>query len=114
MGTPLSPRADRIAVLLTSRAILVDGSQHGSVCFLHNLSNEGACLSFPSGAEIPAHFDVLLEQGSQAYPVEVRWLNGDKAGVQFVEAPSAEARRHLLSYLTPAAGQRDEGLPPGL
>lgn len=48
------PRPPRLRVSVTNHAQFEDGSGEQVLCFLLNLSNEGACVSFPDSVATPA------------------------------------------------------------
>ncbi len=99
------PRPVRIQALLTSRAKLDRTAAPAILCFLHNLSDDGACVSFPGGAEPPERFDLFLEQGGQAHPVEIRWRDSDRVGVRFLDPLSDETLCRLLPHLGSRPGR---------
>ncbi|WP_187371484.1 PilZ domain-containing protein [Methylobacterium oryzihabitans] len=107
------PRPVRIQALLTSRAKLDRTAAPAILCFLHNLSDDGACVSFPDGAAPPERFDLFLEQGGQAHPVEIRWRDSDRVGVRFLDPLSDETLCRLLPHLGLAAGEGGAGDAPG-
>ncbi|MEH3147886.1 MAG: PilZ domain-containing protein [Methylobacterium frigidaeris] len=108
------PRPVRIQALLTSRAKLERDAPAPVLCFLHDLSDEGAGLSFPEGVTVPDRFELFLEQGGQPHPVETRWKDGARAGVRFLSPLPDETLHRLLPHLgLTARDGSGRDAPPG-
>ncbi|WP_150108767.1 PilZ domain-containing protein [Methylobacterium sp. 4-46] len=93
------PRPPRIRVCLTGQAGLNDDAEGQVICFLLNLSDEGACLSFADSVVVPACFSLVLGPGGETHRVEVRWQEETTIGVRFSEPLSREMREFLTSHL---------------
>ena len=53
-------------------------------CLVINLSNIGACLSFPAGMPVPRMFDLRIGVDPKPYAVRVAWRRAGDVGVAFV------------------------------
>jgi hypothetical protein len=52
-------------------------------CAIFDLSGGGACLIVPTGADIPATFDLTIDPDRASRVCRVRWKSGNKIGVAF-------------------------------
>lgn len=90
-------RERRVRTQLTIRAELSQHDLGSVICFLRDLSLNGACLSFPDGTMVPAQFDLFLDQGGGGYHVETIWVEANMVGVRFLEPLPAGAQPRLES-----------------
>ena len=90
-------RERRVHAQLTIQAKLNQDEPATAICFLQNLSLNGACLSFPDGAPVPEQFDLFLEQGGGGYRVKTMWKQANTVGVRFIELLPAGAQPHFES-----------------
>lgn len=56
---------------------------------VRDLSAKGAQLRVPPGMSLPPSFELALVNEELLYPAELRWVRGDKIGIQFTAAPRA-------------------------
>jgi PilZ domain len=55
----------------------------GIDCAVLDISEEGACILLPAGAEIPSSFDLAIDFSGERYVCTVAWRSGNKIGVSF-------------------------------
>ncbi len=53
-------------------------------CLVINVSNIGACLSFPAGVAIPRMFSLRIGPDPKSYAVRVAWRRASDVGVAFL------------------------------
>jgi PilZ domain len=64
-------------------------SSGGSVmsCMVRNISLEGAAIDVENPAFVPPHFRLVLANDSTVYECRIAWIQKNRIGVTFVEAP---------------------------
>jgi PilZ domain len=64
-------------------------SSGGSVmsCMVRNISPEGAAIDVENPAFVPPHFRLVLANDSTVYECRIAWIQKNRIGVTFVEAP---------------------------
>ena len=55
-------------------------------CLVLNVSNIGACLSFPTGMPVPRLFSLRIGPDPKPYAVRVAWRRASDVGVAFLAA----------------------------
>ncbi|MGU3665097.1 PilZ domain-containing protein [Methylobacterium sp. A49B] len=53
-------------------------------CLVINVSNIGACLSFPSGVPVPRMFNLRIGPDPKPHAVRVAWRRASDVGVAFL------------------------------
>lgn len=53
-------------------------------CLVLNVSNIGACLSFPAGVPVPRMFDLRIGADPKPHAVRVAWRRASDVGVAFL------------------------------
>jgi hypothetical protein len=91
-------RERRVRTQLTIRADFGQDEPATVVCFLRDLSLNGACLSFPDGTAVPVRFALFLDQGGGGYLVEAIWKEANTVGVRFLEPLPAGAQPRLENH----------------
>jgi hypothetical protein len=76
-------RFPRTKVFKGAKVILADRATVN--CIVRNLGNHGACLHFPSTADLPAEFDLSFDTGHTMRKCRVAWETITNAGVSFEE-----------------------------
>ena len=64
---------------------------------VRDLSAKGAQLRVPPGTSLPPSFELALVAEELLYPAELRWVMGDKIGIQFTAAPRAYNQHRNLA-----------------
>src|SRR5690349_11474248 len=54
---------------------------------VRNISSTGAQLQIPVGTVLPPSFELALVADELLFPTQLRWIRGEKVGVQFTAAP---------------------------
>jgi hypothetical protein len=64
-------------------------SSGGSVmsCVVRNISVEGAAIDVENPSFVPARFRLVLAKDSSVYECRVAWIQRNRIGLTFVEAP---------------------------
>jgi hypothetical protein len=64
-------------------------SSGGSVmsCMVRNISPEGAAIDVENPAYVPPNFRLVMADDSTVYECRIAWIQKNRIGVTFVEAP---------------------------
>lgn len=80
---------ERTRVLRNAK--IIAGSRSPVIyCTLHNLTNDGACLSLASTYRLPDTFDLTFEAGRSRRKCRVIWRTPTKLGITFERVDDAE------------------------
>jgi PilZ domain len=71
-------------------------SSGGSVmrCMVRNISAEGAAIDIDNPAFVPAHFRLVMANGSSVRECRIAWIQQNRIGVTFAAMPQTPHRPH--------------------
>ena len=71
-------------------------SSGGSVmrCTVRNISAEGAAIDIDNPAFVPAHFRLVMANGSSVRECRIAWIQQNRIGVTFVAMPQTPHHPH--------------------
>jgi hypothetical protein len=72
----------RAKVVLPGQAVFPNAAAVS--CMVINVSNIGACLSFPEGVPVPRMFSLRIGPDPNPYAVRVAWRRAGDVGVAFL------------------------------
>jgi PilZ domain len=64
-------------------------------CAILNISDDGACILVPDGAEIPATFSLTIDRMEMTVDCCLRWKTSNRIGVSFDRGKAQSIARQL-------------------
>lgn len=81
---PDERRTEPRRVTLLQAEIRVSDEAAPIACIVNDISKSGARVFFDDIPKLPGHVDLLIHHPESRHKCEVRWINGDEAGLKFV------------------------------
>ena len=81
---PDERRSELRRVTLLQAEIRISENSSPIACVVNDISKSGARVFFEDIPKLPGHVYLLIHHPASQHKCEVRWTNGDEAGLKFV------------------------------
>ncbi|MEM9330804.1 MAG: PilZ domain-containing protein [Pseudomonadota bacterium] len=82
---PDERRTEPRRITLLQAEIKVSKDSEPVQCVVNDISNSGARVFFDDMPSLPQYVELLIQHPKSNHKCEVRWKNGDEAGLMFIK-----------------------------